>query len=391
LTNLTFAATCAALVFALARSFALGTGAAIFGAAVWAFNFHGINMGVLWLSGRTALLLTLFALLAAVAFINRHKWLCLLWITAALLSKEEAVLLPVALLLWRLILNDDATLRARWAAAIRDSWWLMAPLPLYAVARASTNAMMPSNAPDYYAFTFAPLGVVRNFVEYLDRSWTYPLAALVLLWCFGRPALAVDAKRWTAALCGVVWFLSGLAITVFLPVRSNLYACWPSVGAALACAAVADGWLERMTERQLRRVAFAAVLALTALVPVYQARNERWVEIADLSRDTMATLDRCSGVRCDSILLEDNPHTRRNFISTFGEFDTAARLFLGRDVSTNVVTAPVGSAALASDGECVLHIRLINDVPDPELKGTCRRFAAARPAQERGMAVAPRF
>ena len=369
LTNLALAAACALLVFALGRSFGLSTGASIFGAAVWAFNFHGINMGVLWVSGRTALLLTLFALLAALAFLRGRKALCLLCISAALLSKEEAVLLPFALLLWRVVLNRDVS-------AVMHGWWVLIPVPLYGIARLRTQAMTPFDAPDYYTFTFDPLELTRNFVEYFDRSWTFALAGLVFLWCFGRPALTVAAKRSTVAICGVVWFLCGLAITVLLPVRSNLYACWPSVGAALASAAIADGWLERMTADQVRHAALAALLVLTALIPVYQVRNERWVEIADLSRDTMATLDLCAEAGCTAVLLEDDPRTRRNFVNTFGEFDAAARLFLGRDISTTLVTRPGERTALGTDGECVLHVRLANDVLHPQLQGACGGVAA---------------
>ena len=364
LTNVALAVACAVLLFALGRSFGLTSAASIFGASVWAFNFHGINMGVLWVSGRTAFVLTMFALLAALAFLRERKLLCILCMSAALLSKEEAVLLPLVLLLWRVVLNRNV-------AATIGAWWLLIPLPLYAIARLRTGAITPFDAPDYYTFTFAPVAVVRNFAEYFDRSWTFALAGLLLLWCWGRPTVALDENRSPVALCGIAWFLCGLAITVLLPVRSNLYACWPSVGAALACAAVADVWFERMTERQLRRAAVTAVLVLTALVPVYLLRNERWVEIADLSRDTMVTLPRCSEVNCSAILLEDDPRTRRNFVSTFGEFDTAARLFLGRDISTNVVAAPVERTAAGTDGNCVLRIRLTNDVLDPQLQGPC--------------------
>jgi hypothetical protein len=370
LTNFALAAACAALVFALTRSFGLGSSTATFGAAVWAFNFHGINMGVLWLSGRTALLLTLFAVLAGVMFITGRKLLCLVCVTAALLSKEEAVLLPVALLLWRVILNDDTRLRQRWTAAIRDSWWLMIPLPLYAAARVNTNAMIPSNAPDYYAFTFSPTSVAHNFLQYLDRSWTFPVAGMVLLWCFARPVGSVDRRRYRVALCGLVWFACGVAITVFLPVRSSLYACLPSVGAALACAAVVDVWIERMTTRQIRRAAVVAVLLLVALVPIYRLRNERWVEIADLSAETMTTLEHCSRVRCHSILLEDDLRTRRNFASTFGTFESVAHLFLGREIPSRIIPGPVESTQLA-DGGCMLHIRLIDNIPHPELRGSC--------------------
>jgi hypothetical protein len=370
LTNLALAAACAALVFALTRSFGLGSRAATFGAAVWAFNFHGINMGVLWLSGRTALLLTLFALLAGITFIAGRKVLCLVCVTAALLSKEEAVLLPVALLLWRVILNDETRLRQRWTIAVRDSWWLMIPLPLYAVARLNSNAMMPSNAPDYYAFTFAPLSVAHNFLQYLDRSWTFPVAGLVLVWCFVRTIGAIDRRRYRVALCGLVWFACGLAITVFLPVRSSLYACLPSAGAALACGAMVDAWIERMTAEQVGRAGVVAVLLLITLIPIYRLRNERWVEIADLSAETMSGLEQCSKVHCHSILLEDDLRTRRNFASTFGSFDSVAHLFLGREIPTRIVPGPVEPARLA-DGGCVLHIRLIDDTPRPELKGSC--------------------
>src|SRR5581483_11100607 len=56
-TNLLLLVADAALLFALARQLALPSPAALFAAAVWAFNFHGITMALLWTSGRTALLL----------------------------------------------------------------------------------------------------------------------------------------------------------------------------------------------------------------------------------------------------------------------------------------------------------------------------------------------
>src|SRR5262249_9710330 len=55
-TNLLCLAAGAVLLFALARQMALPPAAALFAVAVWAFNFHGVNMALLWTSGRTALL-----------------------------------------------------------------------------------------------------------------------------------------------------------------------------------------------------------------------------------------------------------------------------------------------------------------------------------------------
>jgi hypothetical protein len=134
-------------------------------------------------------------------------------------------------------------------------------------------------------------------------------------------------------------------------------------------AAVADAWMTRMTGDRLRRAAVAAVVILTVLLPVYRLRNQRWVEIADLSADTMATLQRCSAVRCHAIVLEDDPTTRRNFVSAFGTFDTGARLFLGREVATQILSGQIGAAPI-EDG-CVLYLRLIANVPRPELRGPC--------------------
>lgn len=46
---------------------------ALAGACVWAFNFHGINMAVLWLSGRTAPWVTFWWTLAAIGFMARAQ------------------------------------------------------------------------------------------------------------------------------------------------------------------------------------------------------------------------------------------------------------------------------------------------------------------------------
>jgi hypothetical protein len=136
---------------------------------------------------------------------------------------------------------------------------------------------------------------------------------------------------------------------------------------------VASGWMERMTGHQVRRAAVAAVLVLTALIPVYRERNERWVEIADLSRATMAAaVNACATASCDSILLEDDPRSRLNFTSTFGGFDAAARLFLGRDIPTAIVPGQSPRTGMQRGGDCVVHIRLLDDVPHAELEGNCR-------------------
>ena len=45
---------------------------ALVAAGVWLFNFHAVNMAVLWLSGRTALLVSLFSIGSVHAMLGRR-------------------------------------------------------------------------------------------------------------------------------------------------------------------------------------------------------------------------------------------------------------------------------------------------------------------------------
>jgi hypothetical protein len=142
-------------VAVLARVLALPSAAALVAAAIWVLNWHGISSAVLWISGRTALLLVLFATLSACAFV-RGRWLSAAALAgAAMLSKEEAVLLPAALLGW----------------AIVDFWYERSPLlsrrnVMFAIAsgvlgvgyyvlRANSGAFTASSAPAFYRLDFS--------------------------------------------------------------------------------------------------------------------------------------------------------------------------------------------------------------------------------------------
>jgi hypothetical protein len=107
-TNLALALACAALIGWLVRLHGLPDGFAVLAAGLWLFNFHGINMAVLWASGRTSLLLTVFSLLAAIAFVKRRTAPAALFCLLAMFSKEEAVILPALFSLWSLIDREAA-------------------------------------------------------------------------------------------------------------------------------------------------------------------------------------------------------------------------------------------------------------------------------------------
>ena len=154
LTNLVLALLCAVGVFRLARQFRLTAGAALVAAAVWAFNFLGINMAVLWLSGRTSLLLAGGALWAAIAFRRGRTMATLLGTSVALLSKEEAVTLPLLFALWAALEPRDgapAGFGGRLGHALARTAWLWAAPAVYLALRAHSGAFWPLDAPPYYA------------------------------------------------------------------------------------------------------------------------------------------------------------------------------------------------------------------------------------------------
>jgi hypothetical protein len=331
----------------LATGLGLVRPAAIAVAAIWALNFHGINMAVLWLSGRTALWLVLCSLIAAGLLVRRRPLLAGVAVLFAAFAKEEAVMLPVIFTGWALILHaDDADgMRgvrrdegrfARVREAIQSTWPSWLAVIAYLVIRGGTNAMTPSTSPWFYSFTFAPMDLVKNALEYLDRAGTFSVIVLLLacLVAWRRPQVSARTRR--MAMLGAIWFAGAYALTVFLPVRSSLYACLPSVGAALVAGSLLQdlwGAVAVDASRQRRLIVTAAVTSVV-LLPVYWDRNTRWVEIADLSRDTFALLD-ATVARTDTsaIVFEDDRTTRRSFANTYGVLlPVAVKLATGRDL-----------------------------------------------------------
>ncbi len=329
LTNLALALATAVAIACLARSLQLPMGACLFAAGVWVMNFHGINMAVLWISGRTALLLTLFAVLAAIAAARGRAAVAAILAFAAVLSKEEAVLLPVILivilaLVTRGGLPTEAHTMPRAKVGLRPMalavvYFAAAEIG-YLVLRRHSNAMTPGTAPDFYQFVFAPAAVFQNILEYADRAATLTALLLILLLAIIRRRPALDRSEQIAVTIGAVWVLAGFAVTVFLPVRSSLYACFPSVGVTLAGAAIASAlWRAGSAER--RNAAAAVVLVLPILlIPIYRQRNVRWVELAALSSRVTPALQEAGRIAADdeNILIVDDRSTRVSMLNTFG-------------------------------------------------------------------------
>jgi hypothetical protein len=333
---------CAVALWQLARTAGLAAPAAALAAFVWAINPHGINMAVIWISGRTALWLTLGALVAARSILRGRYLTGAVALACALAAKEEAVLLPIVVLCWTMLLSPDGWRASRWTILAA----LLVPLGAYLIARTQSGAFGPMNAPSFYQFTIAPAVVARNAFEYLDRGATASLAVLAIAAIATGVRPSIDPRRRRLLLACACWFAGGYGLTLFLPVRSSLYAVLPSAGAALACAALVESMATAATVHR-RWLPFAAALAAAtlALLPVYSARNDRWVEPARLSQRTLLTLaPRLNGLPSDgAIVLEDEPAVEPTFIQAFGVFaGDAIRLETGRPFDAWIDPPPPG-------------------------------------------------
>jgi hypothetical protein len=344
----------AALLFMVARRLNLPVTPSALASALWAFNFHGINMAVLWVSGRTALLLSCAAMASTLAVMNGRMMLGGVFCLLAMLSKEEAVVLPFLLACWTAMRSQTPLYPAR---RLSSMWPLLAALAIYLVLRLQSDAFWPATAPSYYRLTIQPSILFSNALEYLDRGATWP-AAVVLLVAIAartRPILAPGERR--ILTLGALWFAFGYATTVAVPVRSSLYAVFPSIGACIAAAAVVAALTRQQPSRALRALAVASAIPLL-LVPVYRARNVRLVAPADLSATVLRDVERAAtpfpaGVR---LVLIDDPSTRFTLDAAFGGLlPDALALTLGDRFEGEILAAGDVSNA-RRDGALVLGL-----------------------------------
>jgi len=136
-------------------------------------------------------------------------------------------------------------------------------------------------------------------------------------------------------------------LTVFLPVRSSLYALLPSVGSALI-AGVFAAVAQRTHQPRFDRTAAVMIVLVVLLTPVYRARNVRWVKPAELTEQVMTTLVRdLRNAAPGRVVVIDDPAERFNLTTAFGGlFQDALLLRLGKGWSGDVVT---DTAAVTAD------------------------------------------
>ena len=330
-TNVALAIGCAIAIYALAVALRLPAWAALVAAAIWAFNFHGINMAVAWLSGRTSLFGTLFATLAALSLTRGRALGAGVLCFAALMSKEEVLALPVILTVWQRL--DGKPLFSTLPA------WIA--LVLYLALREHSGAFGISDAPPFYQFSTDYAVILENIIEYADRSMTFGILVMTatMLAVWRMPALApADRSR---AIKGAVWLVCGFVLTIWLPVRSSLYVVFPSVGLSIAAASIVRATAMAAASRRQVQLASIGLLLPFLLLPIYWSRNVRWTELRKLTNDTFDAIHSEPLADRTLIVLEDDLSTRANFRNAFGGmFPDAARLFLPSDVNLWIEPPP---------------------------------------------------
>jgi hypothetical protein len=166
---------------------------------------------------------------------------------------------------------------------------------------------------------------------------------VALIVAAGRPRLDRAERR--IVVFGASWLLCGFALTLFVPARSSLYVVLPSIGPALAAGAVASAALRHEPGRAGAVLATLAVLPVL-LLPVYGARNERWVHLADVSTTVLEQLTSAAErTPTRHIVVVDNASERFNLDAAFGSlWPDAAALFLSPNVPVEIVANEPASA-----------------------------------------------
>jgi hypothetical protein len=292
LTNLALLLACVGMLYLFFRAVGLRAGVAAGAAFVWALNHQGINMAVLWISGRTALMLTFWAVAAAYAWARGLRVTAALFAMLAMWSKEEGFVVPVILTAWALMEagNRGAGAENRAMRIVRQTWLLWMVTAVSLAARTWSGALTPASAPPWYRYQLDPATLAGNALAYLDRSVTMPVLTILTFWLAAGCARVPFGDSSGLKRKGTIWLLLGFAPTILLPIRSSLYAVFPSVGAVLIAGDLAERIAARAPHDSVKRAVVVLLLLLVALVPVYHSRNRRYVREAELSTVIMGEL-----------------------------------------------------------------------------------------------------
>jgi hypothetical protein len=316
----------AAMIYRLARTMELPASAALLAVTVWAFDIHAPRMALLWISGRTALLLCIFAVGAAEAHLRRRNRVTGVCCLLAMLAKEEAVLLPVILtaFAWFDRRREGAV------AVVNTTWPMWAALVVYGVLRLNSGAFGPTNLPAHYPVIDGFAAFVRNVGEYAVRAGLVSAIVILVVTLVVRPSPTLQQSERRVIVFAALWIVGLFAITIAAANRSDLYALAPSIGCALIAGAFASSAI-RGNAARFRLACTGLIVALIVLIPVYRQRDRRWVQPADVSASVMRTLTSETPPTAQGrVVLLDDVTMRYGLESAFGTLVPAAvTLFKG--------------------------------------------------------------
>jgi hypothetical protein len=338
LTNLLLHCAVIVTAFFLARSL-VGEGEAPFLATLaFVLTPKAHPLAVQWISARPELLMTLFAMLAVLAWImwDRRRgrgWLAAAFVAylLAISSKETAALLPLLLL---------ATPPAGRYFSMRR---LAAAGGMVAIAAAVLAARLYAGArtplADLHYDLLAPLGRdLHNARNYFGRAAPAPLAlTIVVLLVATRGAWALAHLRTVVLRAGrlvpyaIAWFVGWIALVLPLPARSELYLYGAGFGLCLLVGILAEGlWPRPWTLR-----AKAAIGILIVAFGSYQAvRASGGRGVAAFSATLAAALAADERLRAHTgvvVLTPEDPATEDLLEAAVGGYFTSLlRLLLNR-------------------------------------------------------------
>jgi hypothetical protein len=284
------------LAYLVARSLMTARAAAL-AAMAFVLAPKAPTIAVLWISARPELLMSACSLLAAWAWLRWHargRW----WIALAagsyviaLLAKESAALLPLALLAMR----PHASRRSRRESVAAVATMLaLAIVPLW--LRWQAGALMPWSVDEHYSLDWSPYRLLRGLEVYVPRALPSPVALLIVV---GVPAALASGQTVRAiahvvpslgrmGLIAISWF-AALMLPVFpIPARSELYLYLPAFGFCLLAAYVVDRLLTIVTRP--RRILVALVAYGLALVSYQGSRHAHSLEVQQFTRGLAQSL-----------------------------------------------------------------------------------------------------
>ncbi len=350
-TNLVFHLLVVFLLYKFVRLLFNDRRIAFFSGLIFALAPKSNAMAINWVSGRSDLLMSIFALSALISWL---KWMqsgrkhllagTFLFYVLSLLCKESALLLPI-LLFFTLPHPGSPNKKRRYAAF----FIFLGTIPVI-LFRIQAGALMPNSIDAHYNLMVPIQVVAGNLFNYFFRS--IPHVVLFLLFLLFPLLLKFRGREKTSggifaskdslgtAVFSLLWFLVFLLPASPIKMRSELYLYLPAAGFCILGAFLLIKAMDSpgiKTADKKKRTAFLVmgslffVLLLGSYIVV---RNVKSTRVSDFSRQFVSALpDSIPIDKTDRFLYlvpgdSDTEKILRR--SVHGYFDTVAKLAYGR-------------------------------------------------------------